>query len=103
MEKHIGQVKFFNKDRGFGFIKRLSDEQEFFVHHSSVKPKTRCWNVLYKGEYVEFEIGKRGEREQAEEVTGIQGGTLLCEHEFEFRRRMARKRVQKKNVEDNKQ
>lgn len=32
----IGQVKFFNNDKGFGFIKCLDDNQEYFVHISKV-------------------------------------------------------------------
>ncbi len=36
-EWQFGQVKFFNNEKGFGFIKCLSDNQEYFVHISKVE------------------------------------------------------------------
>lgn len=95
IDKYMGQVKFFNKDRGFGFITVKPDTEsptDYFVHHTAIQPKTNCWNVLYKGEYVEFEI-KEGQRgPQASVVTGLCNGTLMCDNEFEYRRRRAQKR-----------
>jgi len=98
-ERFTGQVKFFDKERGFGFVSRLSDKKEFFVHFTAIKPTIQCWNLLYKGEYVEFCVTKGNKGPQASEVTGIQKGSLLCEHEFEYRRRMNRRR-KKKNVDN---
>lgn len=94
-DKYIGQIKFFDKDRGFGFILRLEDKKEFFVHFTAIKPTIQCWNVLYKGEYVEFSVTEGSKGPQASDVTGIQGGSLLCEHEFEYRRRRANRRRKK--------
>jgi len=94
-ERFTGQVKFFDKDRGFGFIVRISDKKEYFVHFTAVKPTTQCWNVLYKGEYVEFSVTDGNKGQQASDVTGIDKGSLLCEHEFEYRRRRYQKRKQK--------
>ena len=85
--RYTGQIKFFDKDRGFGFITGLPDQKEYFVHFTAIKPTTQCWNVLYKGEYVEFSVSEGNKGPQANEVTGLQGGSLLCEHEFEYRRR----------------
>ena len=99
--KYTGQVKFFNKDRGYGFIKRLSDSKEFFVHHSAICPSTRCWNVLYKGEYVEFSLVEGNKGTQSDKVTGLEGGSLLCDHEFEYRRRRAQKRKANREQENN--
>ncbi len=98
-ERFTGQVKFFDKDRGFGFITKINDDKEYFVHFSAIKPTTQCWNVLYKGEYVEFSIGNGSKGEQAENVTGVSGGSLLCEHEFEYRRRRAQKRQNQQTAE----
>ena len=94
--KYIGQVKFFNKDRGFGFITRLDDSKDFFVHHTAIHQVPRCWNILYKGEYVSFGIVEGKQGQQASDVTGVQGGTLLRDHEFEYRRRRAAKRYVEK-------
>lgn len=34
-DKRQGVVKFFEKDKGFGFIKDSQSQEEFFFHHSS--------------------------------------------------------------------
>lgn len=100
-QKIQGQVKFFNKDRGFGFIKDVNSNTEYFVHHTAVHPQTRCWNVLYKGEYVEFSIVDGNKGKQADNVTGLNGGSLMCDNEFEYRRRRAQKRKMKKTPVNN--
>jgi len=60
----LGRVKFFDAERGYGFITR-NDGQDFFVH------VTACGNIpLQKGDRVEFEIGinERNHKTQAEDV-----------------------------------
>lgn len=47
-----GTVKFFNQDRGFGFIKQENGE-ELFVHCTQVDG-----GMLREGDTVEFEIGQ---------------------------------------------
>jgi cold shock CspA family protein len=34
---NLGQIKFFDHDKGFGFINNLSDKQDYFVHISKIK------------------------------------------------------------------
>lgn len=50
-----GTVKFFNKEKGFGFIKG-DDGQEYFVHQSGLTDE------IQQGDTVEFELqeGKKG-------------------------------------------
>lgn len=50
-----GTVKFFNKEKGFGFIKG-DDGQEYFVHQSGLTDE------IQQGDMVEFELqeGKKG-------------------------------------------
>ncbi|TAH00553.1 MAG: cold shock domain-containing protein [Sphingobacteriales bacterium] len=50
-----GTVKFFNSEKGFGFIKG-NDGQEYFVHKSSLIDEIR------QGDAVEFQLqeGKKG-------------------------------------------
>jgi CspA family cold shock protein len=47
-----GKVKWFNSDKGFGFIEQESGE-DLFVHHSEVRGGS-----LHEGESVQFEIGE---------------------------------------------
>lgn len=56
-----GQVKWFNRAKGFGFITR-GDEEDIFVHYSEIQDDGE--DVLEKGEAVEFELSKgpRGSR-----------------------------------------
>ena len=54
-----GRVKWFNEQKGFGFISR-DDGDDLFVHFSSIQQDG--YKVLYEGDEVEFEIaqGKKG-------------------------------------------
>ena len=75
-----GRVKWFNKRRGFGFILDVDNpDNEYFCHHSAIRPNSNCWRILHEGEYVEFSIenGKMGE--QCNNVTGLRGGPLRCD------------------------
>ena len=48
-----GIVKWFNPEKGFGFIKPSNGDNDLFVHHSETNGKT-----LNEGDTVEFEIGE---------------------------------------------
>ena len=50
-----GTVKFFNDQKGFGFISR-EGEQDIFVHFSNIEGSGR--KTLLEGQQVEFEIGE---------------------------------------------
>jgi CspA family cold shock protein len=54
--KKQGTIKFFNKEKGFGFIRHDQSEQETFVHVSGLKQE------VSEGDRVEFEIqdGRKG-------------------------------------------
>ena len=53
MEKKVsGSVKWFDTERGFGFIKRDNNNQDVFVHKSSIKMGL----PLTEGDEVEFDI-----------------------------------------------
>lgn len=58
-DKVKGTVKWFNPEKGFGFIEPESGE-DVFVHFSSIV--TDGFKTLEKGQKVEFEItqGERG-------------------------------------------
>jgi len=51
-----GKVKFFNSDKGFGFIVDADTQKEYFVHSSGLV------NPIREGDEVSFELqeGKKG-------------------------------------------
>ncbi len=51
-----GKVKFFNVEKGFGFIRDNESQEEFFVHHS------RLIDKIKENDEVTFELeqGKKG-------------------------------------------
>lgn len=62
-----GVVKWFNDTKGFGFIQR-SNNQDVFVHYTSIVSEANSRKTLTEGQRVEFKViqGKKGL--QAEEV-----------------------------------
>jgi len=57
-EKNVakGTVKWFNADKGFGFIAPDDGGDDLFVHHSEVK--TGGYASLNEGQKVEFQVGQ---------------------------------------------
>jgi cold shock CspA family protein len=83
----IGQVKWFNNKAGYGFItmKEKGVEKDIFTHHTTVKVGDNQYKYLVQGEYVEFDLTPSTNTDhefQATNVTGIQGGKLMCETRF---------------------
>ncbi|MCY6960285.1 cold-shock protein [Clostridium brassicae] len=56
MSSKTGIVKWFNQEKGFGFIS-CNDGNDIFVHHSQVKEKGTDKD-LHEGEDVTFDIGE---------------------------------------------
>ncbi len=54
-----GKVKWFNEQKGFGFIEK-EDGSDIFVHYSAIA--STGFKTLYEGQRVSFEVedGKKG-------------------------------------------
>jgi cold shock protein len=60
-----GIVKWFNNDKGFGFIKRDTGE-DVFVHHTAIQ--ANGYRTLTEGERVDFDVKQGPKGLQAENV-----------------------------------
>ncbi len=64
-----GTVKWFNDEKGYGFIAPDSGEKDLFVHHSSITGSG--FKSLAEGAKVEFEARQGQKGPEAVDVTAI--------------------------------
>ncbi|GAA3692611.1 cold-shock protein [Zhihengliuella alba] len=64
-----GTVKWFNAEKGFGFITPDGADQDVFVHYSEIQ--TQGFRTLDENQRVEFEIGEGTKGPQATGVVGL--------------------------------
>ena len=64
-----GTVKWFNADKGYGFITRDDGEKDVFVHHSAIQ--TTGFRSLDEGQRVQFQIEQGPKGPSATNVTTI--------------------------------
>ncbi|AOP54945.1 MAG: cold-shock protein [Brevibacterium aurantiacum] len=62
-----GTVKWFNAEKGYGFITLEGNNQDVFVHWSAIQMDG--YRALEEGQQVEFEVGEGQKGPQAESVT----------------------------------
>jgi CspA family cold shock protein len=63
-----GTVKFFNAEKGFGFISREGGD-DVFVHYSNIEGSG--YRSLEEGQAVEFEIGEGRKGDEAQNVRAV--------------------------------
>ncbi len=66
-----GTVKWFSKDKGYGFITRDDNEGDVFVHFTAIQKEG--FRTLEQGQKVEFEIEEDAKGPRAKNVFVIDG------------------------------
>ena len=66
--KEQGTVKWFNNEKGYGFISRNSGE-DVFVHHTAIQGSG--FKSLTEGDSIEFEVAKGPKGLQAQNVVKL--------------------------------
>jgi len=64
----LGKVKWFNAEKGYGFIER-EDGEDVFVHFSAIQEEG--FKTLTEGQKVEFDIVEGARGQQAANVVKI--------------------------------
>lgn len=64
-QRMVGEVKWFNAEKGFGFIKQADGSADIFVHYSAIEGNG--YKSLNEGDRVEFDIvdGRKGKQANA--------------------------------------
>ncbi len=66
-----GTVKWFNSEKGFGFIEQENGGKDVFVHYRQINSNGYDRVSLDEGQKVTFNIGEGEKGPQAENVTGL--------------------------------
>ena len=65
----VGTVKWFNTEKGFGFIAPEDGSQDVFVHYTEIQGSG--FRTLEENQKVEFEIGEGAKGPQAQQVRAL--------------------------------
>jgi CspA family cold shock protein len=66
-----GTVKWFNDEKGFGFITQEGNSKDLFVHFRQINNSGYGRSTLHEGQKVSFTIGQGEKGPQAENVSVI--------------------------------
>jgi CspA family cold shock protein len=70
--RQTGKVKWFNENKGYGFILQDEGGRDVFVHYSEIKQEG--YRTLNEGEMVEFSLADSPKGPQAKEVIRSEKG-----------------------------
>ncbi len=70
----IGRVKWFNNEKGYGFIDYV-DGEDIFVHYSNIKQDG--FKTLTEGQMVQFDLIRTDKGLQAINVVGVNIATVV--------------------------
>ena len=77
----LASVKWFSNRKGFGFLTDLESKDDVFVHHTGISTPDNVYRTLVDGEYVSYEVSTDDNGQKvATNITGVNGGPLLCEN-----------------------
>lgn len=65
----IGKVKWFNNEKGYGFIE-YNDQEDIFVHYSSIR--SEGYKTLIEGEKIKFDLVETDKGLQAKNVIELE-------------------------------
>ena len=68
----IGKIKWFSKQKGFGFIKPERGSEDVFVHQSAIEYDKYYSNILRKSDIVKFNIIETEKGLEAKNVKKIE-------------------------------
>jgi CspA family cold shock protein len=69
LERLTGRVKWFNAQKGYGFIVPDNGGKDLFVHYSAIQ--SEGYKTLKEGQKVEFEIDQSDRGDKAVNVTVV--------------------------------
>ena len=88
---YVGYVKWFNNKAGYGFLTVMDGDkkdEDVFCHHSGIVVAAEQYKYLVQGEYVSFSLRESDSEAhpyQANNITGVYSGKLMCETRVENR------------------
>jgi cold shock protein len=79
--EHLGQVQWFNKKKGYGFIKNVNNpSDDIFFHFSNIC--TEGYKIIYPGEFVSMNIESGDDGQSVcKNIRGVGGLPLLTDNE----------------------
>ena len=85
--RNLAVVKWFDTQKGYGFLSNCLNDTDIFVHFSDVQVPEGEYKILYAGEYVSYSDGDLNGKPVAKCVTGVCGGNLLVQSETKNKKR----------------